>query len=63
MNKAELNKAEMITEPSPDHLGDANNNHRLAYSNVMKDKTFYPKTTKKYKTVVKNNYNYYKKRR
>jgi hypothetical protein len=28
----------------------------------MKDKTFYPKTTKKYKTVVKNNYNYYKKK-
>ncbi|WP_139261734.1 hypothetical protein [Xylanibacter ruminicola] len=43
-------------------LGDANNNHRLAYLNVMRDKTFYPKTTSKYKKFVKNRYNYYKKR-
>ena len=30
--------------------------------NVMRDKTFYPKTTSKYKKFVKNRYNYYKKR-
>ena len=42
--------------------GDANNNHRLAYSNVMRDKTFYPKTTIKYKNFVRNMYNKYKNR-
>jgi RHS repeat-associated protein len=40
--------------------GDAKNNHRLAYSNVMRDKTFYPKTTIKYKNFVRNMYNYYR---
>ena len=40
--------------------GDAKNNHRFAYSNVMKDKVFYPRTTKRYQNFIRNNYNYYK---
>ena len=40
--------------------GDANNNHRIAYSNVMKDKVFYPRTTKRYKNFIRSNYNYNK---
>ena len=35
-------------------------NHRIAYSNVMKDKVFYPRTTKRYKNFIRSNYNYYK---
>ena len=40
--------------------GDKKKNHRLAYLKVMEDKTFYPKTTKKYKEFVKSKYNKYK---
>ena len=34
-------------------------NHYKAYLNVMKDKIFYPKTTKKYKEFIENNYKDY----
>jgi hypothetical protein len=27
---------------------------------VMKDKVFYPRTTKRYKNFIRSNYNYYK---
>ena len=48
-----MKKEKMITEPSPGQ-------HRIAYSNVMKDKVFYPRTTKRYKNFIRSNYNYYK---
>ena len=34
-------------------------NHYKAYLNVMKEKIFYPKTTKKYKEFIENNYKDY----
>ena len=43
-------------------IGDLFNNHSLAYKNVMTDKLFFPKTTKKYQEFIKRNYDFYKKR-
>ncbi len=40
-------------------IGSVYKNHYKAYQNVMKDKIFYPKTTKKYKEFVKQNYEFY----
>ena len=36
-------------------------NHSKVYSTVMKDKLFYPKTTKKYQSFVQEQCNFYKK--
>lgn len=41
-------------------VGDAYNNHNLAYKNILNDKEFYPKTTSKYKEFIKGQYQYYK---
>ena len=41
-------------------VGSQFKNHYIAYKNVMNDKNFYPKTTKKYKSFVENGYKYYK---
>ena len=40
-------------------IGSTYRNHYKAYLNVMKDKIFYPKTTKKYKEFIENNYKDY----
>jgi RHS repeat-associated protein len=40
--------------------GDRHHNHRLAYRNVMNDKVYYPRTTKKYKKFVNKQYKMYK---
>lgn len=40
-------------------IGSVYKNHYKAYQNVMRDKIFYPKITKKYKEFVKNNYKDY----
>ena len=40
--------------------GDRQRNHRLAYRNVMNDKVYYPRTTKKYKKFVNQQYEMYK---